>query len=71
MVPYVVRETGTPGKEAYLVMNIEAFLGTERRQWQEAVLAEAARDRLIAQLPRSKDVAHVLASRLITFLLQH
>lgn len=52
-------------------MNTEAFLGTDRRQWQEAVLAEAARDRLIAQLPRSKDVAHVLASRLITFLLQH
>lgn len=51
-------------------MNIDAFLGTDRRQWQDAVLADAAHDRLVAQLPRSKDLAHALAARLITFLIR-
>jgi hypothetical protein len=51
-------------------MNIDAFLGTDRRQWQQEVLASAARDRLIAQLPRSKHLAHVLAASLSSFLLR-
>jgi hypothetical protein len=35
-------------------MNFDAFVGTDRRHRQEELLAEAARDRLVAQLPRRK-----------------
>jgi hypothetical protein len=51
-------------------MSIDALIGTDRKQWQQAVLAEAARDRLTAQLPRSTWPKSAIAARLIAFLLR-